>query len=134
MSEDGDEVVTIRDDRDIIVVRNRVRRAAKAAGLSSVGSTKLITAASELARNTLVYGGGGTMTMSFVERAGKRGVRLAFADEGPGIADVEEALRDGFTSGKGLGHGLGGARRLCNEFTIDSAPGAGTRVVVTRWR
>jgi serine/threonine-protein kinase RsbT len=104
------------------------------AGLTLVDQTKIITAASELARNTLDYGGGGELRMELVEEAGRRGVRLMFEDHGPGIADVQQALRDGFTSGSGLGLGLGGARRLSNEFSIDSQVGVGTKVTITRWK
>jgi serine/threonine-protein kinase RsbT len=105
-----------------------------AVGFSLVDQTKMVTAASELARNALEYGGGGTLTLEALNDGPRRGLRLVFEDRGPGIADVELALRDGFTSGSGLGLGLGGAKRLVNEFAIESAPGKGTRVAVTRWK
>src|SRR5262249_13769268 len=103
-------------------------------GLSLVDQTKIITAASELARNTLDYGGGGLFLAELVENPGRRALRLTFEDKGPGIADIEAALKDGFTSGKGMGLGLGGARRLSNEFSIHSKPGEGTKVVIARWK
>ncbi|ANJ05875.1 anti-sigma regulatory factor [Streptomyces parvulus] len=123
----------IRSDMDLVWVRQHVRQAAAQIGFGLVDQTKLVTAASELARNTLIYGGGGTMETEPLTDGGARGLRLTFADEGPGIADLEQALSDGFTSGEGLGLGLGGARRLVHEFAIDSAPGAGTMVRVTSW-
>ncbi|MER7803955.1 anti-sigma regulatory factor [Streptomyces sp. NB004] len=123
----------IRSDMDLVWVRQHVRQAAAQIGFGLVDQTKLVTAASELARNTLIYGGGGTMETETLTDGGARGLRLTFADEGPGIADLEQALSDGFTSGEGLGLGLGGARRLVHEFAIDSAPGAGTTVRVTSW-
>jgi serine/threonine-protein kinase RsbT len=128
------EVIAVRREEDVVQVRQQVRRLAIAIGLSLVEQTKLVTAASELGRNTLVHGGGGEATLEQVERAGVAGVRLTFTDAGPGIPDVERALRDGFTTGNGLGLGLGGARRLVSEMTIDSAPGRGTRVTVIKWR
>ncbi|WP_435273120.1 anti-sigma regulatory factor [Streptomyces parvulus] len=123
----------IRSDMDLVWVRQHVRQAAALIGFGLVDQTKLVTAASELARNTLIYGGGGTMETEPLTDGGARGLRLTFADEGPGIANLEQALSDGFTSGEGLGLGLGGARRLVHEFAIDSAPGAGTTVRVTSW-
>ena len=114
-------------------MRQRVRAMAVESGLSLVDQTKVVTAASELARNTLDYGGGGTVDIEVVNGA-QRGVRLVFADQGPGIKDIEIALRDGYTTGSGLGLGLGGAKRLCSEFNIESAPGQGTRVVCSRWK
>jgi serine/threonine-protein kinase RsbT len=107
---------------------------AEQVGFSLVDQTKLVTAASELARNTLIYGGGGTVLVELVVNGVRRGVRLTFEDQGPGIPDVTLALKDGYTSGQGLGLGLGGARRLVNDFTIDSAPGSGTRVMIARWK
>ncbi|NKZ04203.1 anti-sigma regulatory factor [Actinomadura latina] len=119
---------------DVVRVRQLVRAAAAAAGLSLVDQTKIVTAASELARNTYAYGGGGTMR---IERAtGERarpGIRIVFHDEGPGIADVEQALTEGWTSGTGLGLGLSGARRLSDEFSLTSEPGKGTTVTVAKW-
>jgi serine/threonine-protein kinase RsbT len=119
---------------DIVTVRRVVREWAIALGFSLVDQTKIVTAASELARNVVVHGGGGTVLLEALNHDNRRGLRLAFEDRGPGIADVEAALRDGFTTGGGLGLGLGGARRLANEFQIDTRPGEGTRVVITRWR
>jgi serine/threonine-protein kinase RsbT len=119
---------------DIVRVRQEVRRQAVAVGLSLVDQTKIVTAASELARNLLDHAGGGVVQVELIEDGQRRGVRLAFEDHGPGIADVEKALTDGYTTGKGLGLGLGGARRLSNEFKIDTKPGEGTRVVIARWR
>jgi len=128
------ERVAIRSSEDVVRVRQQARVFAVAAGLSLVDQTKIITAASELARNTLDYGGGGEVCTELVEDGGRRGVRLVFEDKGPGIADIQAALKDGFTTGSGLGLGLGGARRLANEFSIESKPGVGTKVTVTRWR
>ncbi len=105
-----------------------------AAGLSLVDQTKIITAASELARNTLDYGGGGSVLAELVEVSGRRGLKLTFEDQGPGIADIETALKDGYTTGKGMGLGLGGAKRLSNEFSIHSKPGEGTKIVIARWK
>lgn len=119
---------------DVVRVRQEVRRFALQVGLSLVDQTKIVTAASELARNMLDYGGGGTVALEIVENGARRGVRIHFSDEGPGIADIERAMQDGFTSGNGLGLGLGGARRLSNEFSIDSRPGEGTRIVIARWK
>ncbi len=115
-------------------VRQQTRVAAVEAGLSLVDQTKIVTAASELARNTLDYGGGGEMRLEVVEEGFRNGVRLAFEDRGPGIADIEQALKDGFTTGSGLGLGLSGARRLCNEFAIESKVGVGTKVTIARWK
>jgi serine/threonine-protein kinase RsbT len=124
----------IQSGDDVVRVRQQVRTAAAENGLSLVDQTKLVTAASELARNTLVYGGGGRARIEVVKSAsGRAGVKLHFTDEGPGIADIGLALTDGWTSGGGLGLGLSGARRLVDEFELDSQPGAGTRVVVVKW-
>jgi serine/threonine-protein kinase RsbT len=127
------ERLDIRNAQDVVRVRQRVRALAIEAGLSLVDQTKIVTAASELARNTLDYGGGGTVDLERVNGA-YRGVRLIFADEGPGIKDVGAALRDGFTTGDGLGLGLGGAKRLSNEFKIETEEGKGTRVTIARWK
>jgi len=127
-------VLEIRSSDDVVRVRQATREAAVALGFSLVDQTKLVTAASELARNTLEHGHGGEVSLEKLETGVKRGVRLTFVDQGPGIADVNQALKDGYTSGNGLGLGLGGARRLSNEFEIDSNPGAGTRVRMVRWR
>jgi serine/threonine-protein kinase RsbT len=123
----------IRSDLDLVWVRQHVRQAAAALGFGLVEQTKLVTAASELARNTLVHGGGGEMEAARVFDGRAQGLRLTFSDHGPGIADLERALSDGYTSGDGLGMGLGGARRLVHEFAVDSTPGAGTTVTVTSW-
>lgn len=124
----------IRTSEDIVMVRQLVREWAKAIGMNLVEQTKLITAASELARNTFDYGGGGIMIIDQVIDGMKTGLRLTFEDKGPGIADVEQAIKDGFTTGGGMGLGLGGARRLANEFYIDTKPGQGTRVTIVRWK
>jgi len=123
----------IRLEQDVVLARQKVRQLAVACGLRLVDQTKLVTAASELARNTVIYGGGGQMHWSTVSEGMRRGVRLAFVDEGPGIADIERALTDGWTSGSGMGLGLSGSRRLVDEFELDSAPGRGTRVSITKW-
>jgi serine/threonine-protein kinase RsbT len=124
----------LKSEHDIVLGRQAVRRLAQEQGFSLVDQTKLVTAASELARNALIYGGGGTLAWSVLLDGAKRGVRLTFQDQGPGIANTELALTDGWTSGKGMGLGLSGARRLCNEFELDSTVGVGTRVTVTRWK
>lgn len=123
-----------RSSEDIVRVRQVVRIFAVEAGLGLVDQTKIVTAASELARNTLDYGGGGDILLEIVEEGARKGVRLTFEDRGPGIADIQLALKDGFTSGSGLGLGLGGARRLSNEFAIESTVGAGTKVTIARWK
>jgi serine/threonine-protein kinase RsbT len=126
--------VPIRTGDDVVRVRQQVRVTAADNGLSLVDQTKLVTAASELARNTLVYGGGGTARIEVVKAPnGRAGVKLDFTDEGPGIADIDLALTDGWTSGSGLGLGLSGARRLVDEFELHSKPGEGTRVMVIKW-
>ena len=130
----AEDVLEIRSSDDVVRVRQAVRERAVAAGLGLVDQTKIVTAASELARNTLDYGGGGTVRIELLEAAPRRGVRLVFEDKGPGIPDIELALRDGYTSGGGLGLGLSGARRLSNEFAIESNPGEGTRVTIARWK
>jgi serine/threonine-protein kinase RsbT len=118
---------------DVVRVRQLVRARASAARLSLVDQTKLITAASELARNTLVHGGSGVARVEAVERNGRRGVKAVFTDTGPGIVDVEKALTDGYTTGSGLGLGLGGSRRLVDEFVLETAVGRGTTVTVIKW-
>lgn len=128
------ETLPVRSDADVVSVRQMTRTLSTECRFSLVDQTKMVTAASELARNALIYGGGGTVTFTVLETGVRTGLRLRFADEGPGIPDLEQALRDGFTTGGGLGLGLGGAKRLVNEFDIDSAPGQGTRVTITRWR
>jgi len=127
------EAVPIAADDDIVRVRQRVRDWAVSLGFSLVDQTKLVTAASELARNTLIYGRGGTLTLEAVINERKRGLRLTFEDRGPGIADLSLALKDGYTTGNGLGLGLSGARRLSHDFAIDSQVGEGTRVMIARW-
>lgn len=131
----GDEdVLPIRASEDIVRVRQAVRAQAIAIGLSLVDQTKIVTAASELARNTLEHGGGGTVKLEKLREGVRGGIRLVFEDTGPGIADLAQAMTDGFTTGGGMGLGLGGAKRLSNEFDIVSIPGRGTRVTITRWK
>jgi serine/threonine-protein kinase RsbT len=125
---------TVQSAEDVVAIRQAVRQRAVELGFNLVDQTKIVTAASELARNTVQYGGGGTVTIEALEALGRRGIRLTFADEGPGIADIDLAMKDGYTTGGGLGLGLSGAKRLSNEFHLDSRPGAGTRVSITRWR
>jgi serine/threonine-protein kinase RsbT len=124
----------LKNEHDIVVGRQTVRRLAQQQGLSLVDQTKLVTAASELARNALVYGGGGQLKWETLLDGGRRGVRLAFEDQGPGIPNIDQALTDGWSSGNGLGLGLTGARRLVNEFELQSTVGVGTRVTITRWK
>ena len=126
------ERLEIRASEDVVRVRQRVRALAVESSLGLVDQTKVVTAASELARNTLAHGGGGTVDIELVDGV-RRGVRLVFEDQGPGIKDIDAAMRDGFTTGSGLGLGLGGATRLCSEFRIESTPGRGTRVTCARW-
>jgi len=121
-------------EADIVMCRQKVRQLAQKISLSLVDQSKLITAASELSRNTLVYGGGGEMRWEIVAQGARTGVRLAFEDHGPGIPDVDLAMRDGWTSGKGMGLGLSGSRRLVNDFELRTAVGEGTCVTVTRWK
>jgi serine/threonine-protein kinase RsbT len=126
--------IPVISEQDIVHVRQRVRQESQKLNFSLVDQTKLVTAASELARNTMVYGGGGSMTVEILSNGPRMGVRLTFEDKGPGIPNIEQALKDGFTTGGGLGLGLGGAKRLVNEFTIESKPGEGTKVGITRWK
>ncbi|HTO97365.1 MAG TPA: ATP-binding protein [Myxococcales bacterium] len=128
------EVLAVRGETDVVMVRQTVRTWSVQQGFSLVDQTKMVTAASEIARNTVIYGGGGTVRVEALVDGMRKGLRLVFQDEGPGIKDVELALRDGYTTGTGLGMGLGGARRLVNEFSIQSSPGQGTRVTLTKWR
>lgn len=128
------ETLRVGSDGDVVRVRQTVRALAVELGFSLVDQTKIVTAASEIARNTLEYGGGGEALVEAVELRGRRGIRLVFSDQGPGITDVSMALTDGHTTGKGLGLGLGGARRLVNEFDIETAVGRGTRVTLVRWK
>jgi len=128
------EPVALRSVDDIIKARQLVRDCAVMQGLSLVDQTKLVTAASELARNTLVHGGGGEMKLEAVQDGGRRGVKVLFIDQGQGIPDIALAMKDGFSTGGGLGLGLGGAKRLVNEFDIQSEPGKGTTVTIIRWK
>ncbi|HEX4330926.1 MAG TPA: anti-sigma regulatory factor [Usitatibacter sp.] len=128
------EEIALRGSEDVVRLRQAVRDRAVTLGLSLVEQTKIITAASELGRNTLQYGGGGKAVMTTVLNGTRKGVRLDFIDQGPGIADIARALTDGYTSGGGLGLGLGGAKRLSDEFDIESSPGVGTRVSIVRWK
>jgi serine/threonine-protein kinase RsbT len=128
------EIITVAVSGDIVAVRHAVRRQAVKINLSLVDQTKIVTAASELARNMLIHGGGGEVTLEVLQQGIRHGLRAHFVDAGPGIPDVNLALRDGFTTGSGMGLGLGGAKRLVNEFDIESEPGKGTRVTITRWR
>jgi serine/threonine-protein kinase RsbT len=129
-----DETLPLRSSNEIVVARQVVRRWAVDLGFTLVEQTKVVTAASELARNTIDHGGGGTMRVQTLRDGGRIGLRLTFEDKGPGIANVELALKDGYTTGGGLGLGLSGARRLSNDFTLESRPGEGTRVTITRWK
>jgi serine/threonine-protein kinase RsbT len=128
------EALPITMEQHIVVARQVVRKAALEMGFGIVDQTKLVTAASELARNTLIYGGGGQMRIERLQEGSRKGLRLHFIDEGPGIPDIVQALTDGWTSGSGLGLGLSGAKRLVNDFAIESEVGKGTRVTVTRWK
>lgn len=127
------EQLPVKVESDVVAARRRVREISSQIGFSLVDQTKVVTAASELARNTIIYGGGGTMKVETLNGP-RSGLRLTFEDKGPGIADISMALRDGFTTGSGLGLGLGGAKRLVNEFEIDSRVGEGTRITITRWK
>jgi serine/threonine-protein kinase RsbT len=128
------EFLPIKTSSDIVLVRQRVRTRSEELGFSLVDQTKVVTAASELARNTLDYGGGGIVRIEVVNEGDRRGLRLTFEDKGPGIPDLQLALKDGFTTGHGLGLGLGGAKRLMNEFQISSQIGEGTCVMIARWK
>ena len=130
----GIETLAIKSSDDVVRVRQHVRTRAVEMGMGLVDQTKIVTAASELARNTLDYGGGGRVHVETVENGARRGVRLVFEDEGPGIPNIDAALTDGFSTGGGLGLGLTGARRLSNEFDIKSVVGQGTRVMIARWK
>jgi len=124
----------LRNEHDIVLVRQAVRKMTQQLAFSLVDQTKMVTAASELARNTVVYGGGGILTWEIHSDGLRKGLRLSFKDEGPGIPDLDLAMTDGWTSGGGMGMGLTGAKRLVNEFEIETAPGAGTRVTIVRWK
>jgi serine/threonine-protein kinase RsbT len=124
----------VKTAEDIVRMRQVIREHAITLGFSLVDQTKIVTAASELARNILNYGGGGSVALERLNNSGRHGLKLLFSDEGPGIPDVELALKDGYTTGSGMGLGLGGAKRLSNEFSIDTKVGGGTRVTITRWK
>jgi serine/threonine-protein kinase RsbT len=128
------ESVPLVSERDIVLARQTVRKAALQLGFSLVDQTKIVTAASELARNAVVYGGGGRLELEIVAENGRQGLRLTISDEGKGIEDLTLAMKDGWTTGTGLGMGLPGTKRLVNEFRITSQPGVGTTVIVTRWK
>ena len=134
MSTSNNDVLPLRNEHDIVLARQHVRRLTQELGFGLVDQTKMVTAASELARNAVTYGKGGVVRWEMLTEGARRGLRLHFVDEGPGIADLQQALTDGWTSGSGLGLGLSGARRLVNEFDIETAVGRGTRVTVTRWK
>jgi len=123
----------IRIEQDVVLARQAARHAAVACKMRLIDQTKLVTAASELARNAVIYGGGGVMDWELVEQGVRRGVRLVFSDNGPGIPDIAQALTDGWTSGSGMGLGLSGSRRLVDQFELESEPGRGTRVAITKW-
>jgi len=129
-----DEILPIRVDGDVVMVRHRVRTRAIEQGFSLVDQTKIVTAASEIARNVLVHGGGGSVRFETLNNGSRKGLKLTFEDRGPGIPDVSLAMRDGFSTRGGLGLGLSGAKRLSNEFEIFSAVGEGTRVTIARWK
>ena len=129
-----DEQVSVRGEDEVVRVRQLAREWAISLGFGLVDQTKIVTAASELARNTVIYGGGGSVRLEALNDGPRRGLRLTFEDKGPGIADLPLALKDGYSTGTGLGLGLGGAKRLMSEFHIESRPGEGTRVAVTRWK
>lgn len=128
------EVLPLKNSNDVVLARQKVRQWATDLRFGLVDQTKMVTAASELARNALDHGKGGEMTIETLNSASRSGLRLTFEDHGPGIADIEQAMKDGYTTGAGMGLGLGGSKRLVNEFSIESAPGKGTRITVTRWK
>ena len=128
------EVLAVRSSEDVVNIRRAVRKLATDLGFSLVDQTKIVTAASELGRNTLEHGGGGELEIAEVTNGTRKGIRLTFSDKGPGIVDVKQALTDGYTSKQGMGLGLGGSKRLMNEFEIKTAPGEGTTVTVIRWK
>ena len=134
MSVTKSDEMPVRSEQHIVLVRQAVRKITQELGFSLVDQTKMVTAASELARNTLIYGGGGCLLWEVVAEGARKGLRLTFVDTGPGIADLSVAMKDGWTSGSGLGMGLSGAKRLVNEFDIKSEPGKGTRVMIARWK
>ena len=128
------ETTPLQTEADIVRVRQVVRQWALQQGFSLVEQTKMVTATSELARNTVIHGGGGTAQLEALTSGNRRGLRVIFVDQGPGIPDIAQAMTDGYTTGEGLGLGLGGAKRLVNDFEITSHPGAGTRVCITKWK
>jgi len=130
----SDEVLPVRSSTDVVQVRQAVRALTAQLGFSLIDQTKVVTAASELARNTLEHGGGGTARLEALTVGLRKGVRLTFSDNGPGISDVKLALTDGYTTGSGMGLGLSGSKRLVNEFHLDTKPGEGTRVTITKWK
>ena len=134
MSANASGEAQLRSEHDIVLARQQVRRLTQELQFSLVDQTKMVTAASELARNALIYGGGGKMEWEILTVDGRRGLKLRFADEGPGIPNLDLAMTDGWTSGKGLGMGLTGTKRLVNDFNIDTKVGAGTRVTIARWK
>jgi serine/threonine-protein kinase RsbT len=134
LSTSTNDVLPLRNEHDIVLARQQVRRLTQELGFGLVDQTKMVTAASELARNAVIYGKGGVVRWETLTDGPRRGLRLHFVDEGPGIGDLQQAMTDGWTSGSGLGLGLSGARRLVNEFDIETAVGRGTRVTVTRWK
>jgi serine/threonine-protein kinase RsbT len=129
-----EQELKLASSEDVVLVRQAVRQWAADLGFSLVNQTKLVTAASELGRNAVLHGGGGSARIETVVRNGRSGIRVTFEDSGPGIANIEQAMKDGFTTGSGLGLGLGGAKRLSDEFEIQSRVGEGTRICVVRWR
>jgi serine/threonine-protein kinase RsbT len=128
------DTLPLRSEQDIVSARQTVRKLTQELKFSIVDQTKFVTAASELARNTLIYGRGGDMIWEMIQEGARQGLRLTFKDEGPGIPDIAQAMTDGWTSGGGLGMGLSGSKRLVNEFEIESEPGQGTKIVITRWK
>jgi serine/threonine-protein kinase RsbT len=134
MSVTKSDVLPLRSEQDIVLARQAVRKLAQEIGFGIVDQTKMVTAASELARNAVIYGGGGVLRWELLADGARKGLRLHFIDEGPGIPDLAQAMTDGWTSGNGMGLGLSGAKRLVNEFEIDSRVGHGTRVTIARWK
>jgi len=128
------ESLPIRSSEDVVLVRQAVRKQTLSLGFNLINQTKIVTAASELARNTFIHGGGGEVTVETVQNGTRQGVQMIFEDQGPGIYDIDQALKDGFTTGSGLGLGLGGAKRLSDEFEIYSKQGEGTRIRILRWK
>jgi len=128
------ELLPVRSENEVVLVRQQVRAWCIELKFSLVDQTKMVTAASELARNTLIHGKGGTVDLQLVEDGDRRGLKLVFEDKGPGIADIDLAMKDGYTTGTGMGLGLGGSKRLVHDFQIESQPGSGTRVSITRWK